>query len=222
MKTGLRRGCKGRVMSVRCGMKDPQGGRAQACLQTAHPDRDECSLCRHLFEGVFSAQTYACLGHIALSVPMLGAGQLGNIQCKKPHETRFLRSVTAALPMSDPPCPPEAYGSNFVDLPRLVHERLLVFRVCHLTQLRHPDYRVWSGKACRADHGLSHHTDGTHTQRSHGNEAPALRSQLLRLQARAKWCQVQLCITFEYAVSRTDVQMALSRIGRLQATQQAF
>ena len=83
------------------------------------------TLCRHLFEGVFSTQTYASLGHIALSVPMLGAGQLGNIQCKKPHETRFLRSVTAALPMSDPPCPPEAYGSNFVDLPRLVHERLL-------------------------------------------------------------------------------------------------
>ena len=23
---------------------DPQGGRAQACLQTAHPFRDECSL----------------------------------------------------------------------------------------------------------------------------------------------------------------------------------
>ena len=136
-------------------------------------------LCRPLFEGVFSTQTYASLGHIALSVPMLGAGQLGNIQCKKPHETRFLRSVTAALPMSDPPCPPEAYGSNFVDLPRLVHERLLVFRVCHLTQLRHPDYRVWSGKACRADHGLSHQTYSTDTQRVNVSVAPAMNSQLL-------------------------------------------
>ena len=28
-------------MSVRCGMMDPQGGRDQACLQTAHPPRDE-------------------------------------------------------------------------------------------------------------------------------------------------------------------------------------
>ena len=44
LKTGLRRGCKGRGVSVRCGVMDPQGGRAQACLQTAHPDRDECSL----------------------------------------------------------------------------------------------------------------------------------------------------------------------------------
>ena len=43
-RTGLRRGCKGRGMSVRCGTMDPQGGRAQACLQTAHPFRDECSL----------------------------------------------------------------------------------------------------------------------------------------------------------------------------------
>ena len=33
-----------------------------------------------IFEGVFSTQTYSGLGHIALSVPMLGAGRLGNEQ----------------------------------------------------------------------------------------------------------------------------------------------
>ena len=52
-------------------------------------------------------------------------------------------------------------------------------RVCQLAHLSRRDHRVWSWEACRADHGLCHHTDGTHTQRSHGNEAPALRSQLL-------------------------------------------
>ena len=78
-----------------------------------------------------------------------------------------------------PPRPPDAYGSNFVDLPRLLHEHLRVLRVCQLAHLSRRDHRVWSWEACRADHGLCHHTDGTHTQRSHGNEAPALRSHFL-------------------------------------------
>ena len=44
----------------------------------------------HLLEGVFSSQTYSSLNHVALSVPMSGAGKLRNVQCQKPHEERFL------------------------------------------------------------------------------------------------------------------------------------
>ena len=42
----------------------------------------------------------------------------------------------------DPPMPPEAYGSNFGDLPKLLHEHLLVLRVSNLAHLSRPDHRV--------------------------------------------------------------------------------
>ena len=44
LRTGLRRGCKGRGMSFRCVVKDPQTGRAQGCMQGAHRLRDEWSV----------------------------------------------------------------------------------------------------------------------------------------------------------------------------------
>ena len=44
--------------------------------------------------------------------------------------------------MSDPPAPPEAYRSNFGDLPKLLHKHLLVLRVCKLAHLSRIDRRV--------------------------------------------------------------------------------
>ena len=64
-----------------------------------------------------------------------------------------------------PPRPPDAYGSNFVDLPRLLHEHLRVLRVCQPAHISRRDHRVWSWEACRADHGLCHHTDGAPIRR---------------------------------------------------------
>ena len=58
--------------------------------QSPHPLASFLILCRPLFKGVFSSQTYSRLSHVALSVPMSGAGQWRNVQCKKPHEERFL------------------------------------------------------------------------------------------------------------------------------------
>ena len=64
------------------------------------------------------------------------------MQCKKTHEKRVSRSATVAIPMSDPPAPPEAYRSNFGDLPKLLHKHLLVLRMCKLAHLSRPDHRV--------------------------------------------------------------------------------
>ena len=55
-----------------------------------HPPGGKNSLWGPLLEGVFSSQTYSSLNHVALSVPLSGAGKLRNVKCKKPHEERFL------------------------------------------------------------------------------------------------------------------------------------
>ena len=56
---------------------------------------------------------------------------------KSARETRFV--IRNGRP-SD--VGPEAYGSNFGDLPKLLHKHLLVLRVCKLARLSRPDHRV--------------------------------------------------------------------------------
>ena len=60
---------------------------------------------------------------------------------KSARETRFV--IRNGRPSDvGPPAPPKAYGSNFGDLTKLLHEHLLVRRSCQLTHLSRPDHRV--------------------------------------------------------------------------------
>ena len=60
---------------------------------------------------------------------------------KSARETRFV--IRNGRPSDvGPPAPPKAYGSNFGDLPKLLHKHLLVLRVCKLAHLNRIDRRV--------------------------------------------------------------------------------
>ena len=63
---------------------------SEEALKNLETYRKQNKLWGPLLEGVFSSQTYSSLNHVALSVPMSGAGKLRNVQCQKPHEERFL------------------------------------------------------------------------------------------------------------------------------------